>query len=422
MLLKNPRILILGAGYAGLMTAVRLQKALRKGEADITLVNKHNYHYQTTLLHEIAAGTGEEGRVCLPIQNVIDTRRIRFIKDTVLEIREKERQVILCHGEPLHYDYLVVALGFEPATFGIPGIAEHAMSIRSLNAAKRIRNRIEGQIAEYAASGAPGETLTFVVGGAGFTGIEFIGELADQVPRWCAKYGVPRQHIRLFCVEAGSGLLPGFTPSLSAYARQSLEARGVEFCFNTRIRSVDAKGVLLEGVAGERRIEPATVVWTGGVQGNRLACGTVFTATRGRIPVSPDLRINGHDRVFVIGDCSAFTDPGSERPFPPTAQIAVLQALTCARNLQILVRGGRGLESFAPKLKGAVASLGSRDGVGLVLGVPMRGRLASSFKAIVDSRYLFTLGGFRLLLRKSKPGAGDMGTETCSTAATPWGD
>ncbi|MZP44504.1 FAD-dependent oxidoreductase [Heliobacterium gestii] len=406
--MKKPSILILGAGYGGLMTAVRLQNMLGQGEADITLVNKHDYHYQTTLLHEIAAGTGEERRICLPIQNVIDSRRVRFIKDTVVEIREKERQVFLCHNEPIQYDYLVVALGFEPATFGIPGIAEHALAIRSLNAAKQIRNHLETRVAELATAASTGDPLTIVIGGAGFTGIEFIGELVDQVPHWCAKYRVTRERVRVICVEAGPGLLPGFQPSLAAYARRSLEARGVAFYFNTRICSVDERGVSLEGKDGGKRIEPATVIWTGGVQGNRLACGATFEAVRGRIPVTPDLRMSGQDRVFVIGDCASYTSPGAERPFPPTAQIAVLQAITCARNLQILVRGGKKLEPFAPKLKGAIASLGARDGVGLVMGLSLRGKLAILFKEIVDSRYLFMLGGIRLALQKSKLGGGEV--------------
>ncbi|WP_236995041.1 NAD(P)/FAD-dependent oxidoreductase [Heliomicrobium modesticaldum] len=413
--------MILGAGYGGLMTAVRLQKMLGQGEAEITLVNKHNYHYQTTLLHEIAAGTGEEGRICLPIKEVIDVGRIRFIKDTVLEIRAEARQVILCHSGSLSYDYLVVALGFESATFGIPGVAEHALSIRSLNTAKRIRNRLEKQISAYAASGTQGEPFAVVVGGAGFTGIEFMGELAEQVPNWCVQYGLPRQRIRLISVEAGPGLLPGFPSVLSEYARKSLERRGVEFCFHTRIRAVDARGVLIEGQDGEKRIEPATVVWTGGVQGNSLVCGSAFPASRGRIPVTPDLRVADYDNVFVIGDCSAVSAPGSDRPFPPTAQMAVLQALSCARNLQTLVRGGKDLEAFAPKLKGAIASLGSHDGVGLIMGIPLRGKMATVVKAIVDSRYLFMLGGLRLVFRKSKLSAGISGAEPCSAPTARWG-
>ncbi|MTV51033.1 FAD-dependent oxidoreductase [Heliobacillus mobilis] len=399
---QKPRIVILGAGYGGILTTVHLQKLLLSDEAEIILINKHDYHYQTTLLHEVAAGTGDENRICIPIKEVIDTQRIRFIKDTVLGVQKEERQVILSHGGTLTYDYLVVALGFQSATFGIPGIMEHALMIRSMNSARKIRNKIESLFADFARVKDLKQTLTLIVGGAGFTGIEFVGELADKVSELCKKHGVDRQRVRLLNVEGGPGILGAFDPSLAAYAKESLERMGVEFRLSTRIKSVDAQGAILASDQGEETISPATVIWTGGVQGNSVVCGTAFDAPRGRIPVEKDLRIKGYENVFVIGDCSAVMDPQTERPFPPTAQLAVMQSATCARNLTSLIRGEQRLEAFHPLMKGSVASLGAHDGAGVILGLKTRGKLAVLAKAIVDNRYLYILGGPKLLFGRGK--------------------
>lgn len=398
----KPRIVILGAGYGGLLTAVHLQKLISQSEAEIILVSKHEYHYQTTLLHEVAAGTGEENHISIPIQEIIDTQRIRFIKDTVAEIQKDEQQVVLCHGEPITYDYLVIGLGFEPATFGIPGISEHALTIKSMNAARSIRNKIETLFTDFSKEKSPNEKISIIVGGAGFTGIELVGELAEQIPVLCKKYNIERQSVQLLNVEAGLGILGGFDTTLASYAKDILESKGVEFRLSTKIKLVDEQGAIINTENGEEKISPATVIWTGGVQGNTVVCGTCFEAIRGRIPVEKDLRIKGYKNVFVIGDCSAFMDEQTSRPFPPTAQLAVMQSKTCAKNLVKLIRGDSELEAFRPSLKGAVASLGANDGVGKILGFKARGKMAVLAKMMVDNRYLFILGGFKLLFRRGR--------------------
>jgi len=176
---RIPRIVILGAGYGGIVTAIRLQKELNYNEADVTLVNKHDYHYITTHLHMPAAGTDNPENARVDISKLIDEFKIDFVKGTVLQIKPQERKVVL-EESTLSYDYLVVGLGGEPETFGIPGLREYAMNIRSINSVRLIREHIEYQFAKFKREPSRTDYLTFIVGGAGFTGIEFVGELAEH--------------------------------------------------------------------------------------------------------------------------------------------------------------------------------------------------------------------------------------------------
>lgn len=224
-LLKKPTIVVLGAGYGGLMTVTRLQKALGQNEAEIVLVNKNDYHYETTWLHEASAGTLHHDRVRYPIKSVINGSKVKFIQDSVLEVKTDDKKVVLENGE-LAYDYLVIGLGPESETFGIQGLKEYAFSISNVNTAREIRDHISLQFATYSSEAEKNEDrLTIVVGGAGFTGIEFLGELANRVPDLCKEYDIDFQKVRMYCVEAAPAVLPGFDPELVDYAVSYLEKK-----------------------------------------------------------------------------------------------------------------------------------------------------------------------------------------------------
>ncbi|MDQ0257651.1 NADH dehydrogenase [Evansella vedderi] len=396
---RKPKIVILGAGYGGIMTASRLQKSGAYQDAEITLVNKHNYHYQTTWLHEPAAGTLHHDRTRMRIDSVIDTNKIHFVKESVVEIKKDEKKVILSNGE-LEYDYLVVGLGSEPETFGIPGVEEHAFSIRSVNSVRLIREHIEYMFASYNNSEEKhDDALTFIVAGAGFTGIEFVGELSERVPELCEEYDIPREKVKIYSVEAAPTALPGFDEELVTYAMNLLESRGVEFLISTPIQEVKADGVILNDGS---EIKSRTIVWTTGVRGNSILDKSGFETMRGRIKVEKDLRAPGHDDIFVIGDCALIINEEINRPYPPTAQIAIQQAYTCANNLKALLAGKEKLEEFKPAIKGTVASLGGKEAIGLVGDKKLFGASASAMKKVIDNKYLYQLGGMPLVLKKGK--------------------
>jgi NADH:ubiquinone reductase (H+-translocating) len=393
---RIPRIVILGAGYGGIVTAIRLQKELNYNEADVTLVNKHDYHYFTTSLHMPAAGTEDADTARVNILKLIDEFKIDFVKSTVVQIRPQDKRIILEDGA-LSYDYLVIGLGGEPETFGIPGMKENAMNIRSINSVRFIREHIEYQFARYKTEPHRKELLTFVVGGAGFTGIEFLGELADRVPELCRKFDVDPAEVKIYNVEASPTAMPGFDPNLVEYALSLLKEKGVTFKLGVAIKECTPTGVVL---ANGETIESATVVWAGGVRGNHMLEQAGFETMRGRVKVNEDLRSPQFDNVFIIGDCSIFLNEDG-KPYPPTAQIAMQQGDTCAYNLIAAIRN-EAMKPFKPSIKGSVASLGRGQAIGVVGNMKIKGFVASVMKRIIDIRYLYIIGGIPLVLKKGR--------------------
>ncbi|WLR50443.1 NAD(P)/FAD-dependent oxidoreductase [Bacillus tianshenii] len=398
--LKKPDILILGAGYGGIMTAVNLGKQLGVDDANITLVNKHNYHYQTTWLHENAAGTLHHDKTRIQIKDVINASKVNFVQDTVKEIKTNEKKVVTENGE-LTYDYLVIALGFESETFGIKGLKEHAFSIRSINAAREIREHIEYQFSKYN-NDQRDELLNIVVGGAGFTGIEFVGELANRVPELCEEFDIDRSKVRIINVEAAPTALPGFDPELVEYAMEQLERKGVEFRIGTAIKECTPEGIIVEKDDNVEEIKAATVVWAAGVRGNPIMEQSGIETMRGRVKVEKDLRAPGFNDLFIVGDCALIINEEINRPYPPTAQIAIQEAEVCAKNLATLVKGGSELEGFTPEIRGTVCSLGEDDAIGVIGDKKVFGKTAAFMKKVIDNRYLLKLGGAGLVLKKGK--------------------
>ncbi|HLR62745.1 MAG TPA: NAD(P)/FAD-dependent oxidoreductase [Lentibacillus sp.] len=401
--MKKPDIVILGAGYGGIMTAVKLQKMLNMNEAVITLVNKYDYHYQTTWLHENAAGTLHHDRTRIPIKDVVNLDRVNFVMDTVISIKPDKKKIKLENGE-LYYDILVIGLGFETATFGIPGLKENAFTIENINSARLIRDHLEYNFAMYQHEDEknPGR-LNIVVGGGGITGVEYLGELANRIPELCEEYDIYKTMVRIINIEGESAVLPGFDPQLTEYAMSSLESRGVEFITGGIVKECKPDCIVYEKEGKETAIPTYTTVWTGGVRANSIVEESGFEHNHGKIEVRPDLRAPGYDDVFAIGDCALIMDGKTNIPYPSTAQIAVQQSETAAHNIKALVQGTEELGEFKPSLLGTVASLGNSDAIGDIFNNrKLFGWKAVIMKKIIDNRYLLKLGGFSLLMRKGK--------------------
>ncbi|MBP2002085.1 NADH dehydrogenase [Paenibacillus shirakamiensis] len=391
-----PKIVILGAGYGGILTAQKLQKELNYNEADVTLVNRHDYHYFTTHLHMPAAGTDSVDHSRVAISRLIDEFKIDLVKSNVQDIRLFDKKVILEDGT-LSFDYLIVALGGEPESFGIPGLDNYAFTIRSINSVRLIRQHIEYQFAQYKGDESRKDRLNFVVGGAGFSGIEFVAELADRIPLLCREYDVDPALVHIYNIEAAPTALPGFDAELVEYAMDVLKKKGVTFKIGTAIKECTEKGVLL---ATDELIKTATVVWTGGIRGNRLVEAAGFEAMRGRVKIDEYLRAPNQEQIFIIGDNSLMLN-SEGRPYPPTAQMAMQQGICCAQNIVALIRGQQ-LKPFHFSHKGTVASLGKGEAIAVVGHKKYMGWKAAQLKKLVDLRYLFTIGGITLVLRKGR--------------------
>ncbi|MEX6053143.1 NAD(P)/FAD-dependent oxidoreductase [Mammaliicoccus sciuri] len=400
---ERKKVLVLGAGYAGLQTVTKLQKLVSNQDVDVTLINKNDYHYEATWLHEASAGTLNYDDALYPITNVIDRNKVNFVKAEVTKINKDAKTVETSNGV-FEYDILVVALGFESETFGIEGMKEHALQIENINTSRRIAKHIEDKFANYAASKEKDENdLAILVGGAGFTGVELLGELTERIPELCKKYGVDQSKVKITCVEAAPKMLPMFSENLVNYVVKYLEERGVEFKISTPIVACNEKGFVVKVNDEEQTLEANTAIWAAGVRGSKLMEESFDGVKRGRIVVKDDLSIDNYDDIFVIGDCSAVMagEGDNKRPLPTTAQIAMQQGEHLAKNIKNIFNGEK-TEPFAYDDKGTVCSLGSHDGVGVVMGREITGKKAAFMKKVIDTRAIFKIGGIGLAYKKGK--------------------
>ena len=395
--MAKKKIVILGAGYGGLRTLRNLQKA--KPDAEITIINKNDYHYEATWLHEVAAGTIEANDACFPIKDQVkgDTK---FIQDAVVKVNKDDKTVELEQHGLISYDYLLFALGFESESFGTPGVEEYTLPIADIPSTKRIREHIETKFAEWKTT-QNDELLTIIVGGAGFTGFEFLGELTNRIPHLVKQYDVPREKIRIICIEAAPSVLPMFTKDLANYAISRLEDRGVEFKIGHPIKEATPDSVIYADGEELKEIKAATFIWGAGVRGSSVVGASGFDERRGRVMVNANLTVPGNEEILILGDCSAVMDPANNRPYPTTAQIAIQQADYAAANLVALING-QPLKDFVYKPKGTVCSLGDNDAMGLVGDKPLKGYRASVIKKVIDDRSILMLGGIGTMLKKGK--------------------
>ncbi|NIK79144.1 NADH dehydrogenase [Paenibacillus castaneae] len=386
----SKQILILGGGYGGLLTALTARKHLSAAEANITIVNRFPTHQIITELHRLAGGTIAEQAVALPLSKLLSDKQVNIIVDTVQEIKPNEKQVVLASGQVQKYDSLVVALGSETNYFGIPGLEENSLVLKSVADANRIRTHVEARLDAYKQSGNKADA-TIVVGGGGLTGVELVGEFADKLPEVCRSKGIDFNDITLYCVEAGPAVLPIFPKVLIDRAVTSLEKRGVNFITSVAITEATKNSVSLKD---GRTIESSTIIWTGGVKGNPVVGSSGLAEDRGRSTVTSTLQSTSHADVFLAGDCAVVFPEGSERPYPPTAQLAWQMGETVGYNLAVQIKGGAML-NFSPVFSGTLGSLGRKDGVGTIGGhsTQLKGLPASLMKEASNIRYLSHIHG-----------------------------
>lgn len=301
----------------------------------------------------------------------------------------ENKQIVLSDGVTLTYDALVVGLGSTTAYFGIPGLEQYSMVLKSAADANKIHQHIEDRIREYAKSKNEADA-NILIGGGGLTGVELVGEIADVLPTLTKKYGVDPKEIKLMLVEAGPKILPVLPDALIERAVASLEKRGVQFLTGLPVTNVEGNAIDLKD---GQKIIANTFVWTGGVQGNPLIGESGLEVNRGRATVNEFLQSTSHKDVFVAGDSAVvFAEDG--RPYPPTAQIAWQMGELIGYNLYAFLKN-KSFESFSPINSGTLASLGRKDGVAIVgaSSTPLKGLPATLMKEASNIRYLSHIKG-----------------------------
>ena len=389
------RILIVGGGYGGLKTALTLQK--RHTKADITLISKHDYHYQTTLLHKVAVGTLSERKAKIFYRTLL--KEVKFIKDKVMEICPEENKVI-GKLDVYSYDLLVIALGFKPDDCGVPGVKEYAYKLSSLNASLRLYKQMEYKFKDYHLK-RDSKDLSFVICGTGLTGIEFASELAHDLKRLCCIYGLNREEIQITCIGRSPQILPVFDESLSQKAQEKLEALGVRILNGVSVKECQADGVVVCKEGKEEKIFAHTILWAAGVKGNdSIEYFSKMTSHKGRLKVNGQLKSEDYPNIYVVGDCAIYAQ--REVVYVPTAQLATQMGEYVGNLLADIVEGKQRHKDFKFINRGSVCSLGHLDGVGVVFGQKISGDVSAFMKNTIENRWLFGIGGLKMVFKKGQ--------------------
>jgi len=362
-----PRVVILGGGFGGLGAALSLKKA----DADVVLVDRHDYHTFQPLLYQLATGLLEPSAVGHSLRDLVhhDQDNVTVHKTPVTAIDLEAREVTLADMAPLTYDFLVLGLGAEVTFFGTEGAAEHAFPMYTLTDAIRLKEHVLGkwEAADKDPSLIEDGALNIVVVGGGPTGVESAGAIAELYRGDFARDypTVQQEKARIVLVEAGPDVFGMFKPNLRTYTREALEKRTVEVVTGARVASVTPTSVALK--SGEE-IAAHTLVWGAGLQGNQLVQSLGLELERGnRIGVGPDLTVAGHPEVYAVGDIAAITDAKTEQVLPQLGSVALQSGEHVGETIARRIRG-KEPKPFKYKDKGTMAAIGRNAAVVQMLG------------------------------------------------------
>jgi NADH dehydrogenase len=372
------RVLILGGGFGGLYAALQFEKR-RDARFQVTVVNRENFFLFTPMLHEIAASDLDLTNIVNPVRKMI--RHVNFFCGDVDKIDIDKKQVVVSHGFDRHshmleYDHLVLALGSVTNFFGLPGVAERALTMKSLGDAIQLRNRLIAHLEEADTECARAERpplLTFVVAGGGFAGVETIASINDFLRDALPFYpNLKEEMLRIVLVHPVEYILPELGEKLGRYADKKLRERGVEIRSNSKVAAVRPNEIELSD--GEK-IVSSTLIWTAGISPNPILDLIPCAKERGRIKVNSNLEVEGVDGLWALGDCALVPDLTTGKYCPPTAQHASREGKVVAQNIVASVYGTP-KKPFSFKTLGALAAIGRRTGVARILGVNFSGFLA----------------------------------------------
>jgi NADH dehydrogenase len=369
----DKKIIILGGGYAGVLTAKKLAKRFKKDDSvKITLIDKNRYHTMLTELHEVAANRVEEDSIRISLRRIFAGRKVEVVTDAISKIDYAGKKLV---GELAiyDYDYLVLATGSQPTFYGVPGAAQYTHKLWSYTDAIKLKAHI---IETFEA--AMNETdpvhkrrlLTFYITGAGFTGVEMAGELAEWSVALCEQFEIDPKEVRIIEVDMLDRVIPALTPELSAKAQRRLEKMGVQVVLKAAIQEIGDGYILYKKDDQVIRDEATTVIWTAGTEGAQVAqiSEGPRQAGRGRVAADPFLRAEGYDNVFLVGDSMAYKPEGAAMPVPQMVENCEHSASEVAHNLAVALTGEGEMKVYNPTFHGVMVCIGGRYGLALVGG------------------------------------------------------
>lgn len=388
--MQPDNIVVLGAGYGGITASLRLSRHLKRDKRyNLILIDRNPFHTYKTQLHEAAVRNVE---VSVPIERIIRKTSIRFIQDSVKEIRPAEQKVILNNSEIL-YRYLVIALGSVTNYYNIPGLQEHSLSLQNLDDAHLVFEHING-ICEEALLTTRDDLrqamLTFVIGGGGLTGVELAGELADHLNR---RGDLLALGFDIYLIEGGSRLVPSLDEKMSLEIQQRLQSKGIKIITSCRItKRTPDKVELSDGTT----INTFTLIWTGGIKtSDIIEKSGLRSGQLGRIVVNEYLQSVDYPNVYAIGDNALAINPKTNKPVPAAAQFALQQGRLVAYNIYADITS-RPKKSYTPKVLGEVVSLGRHLAVGwlampFIKKLKFFGFIGSLIKAAIEDKHILLL-------------------------------
>lgn len=387
------KIVIIGAGYGGILTAKKLAKRFKKYQnINITIIDKNPYHTMLTELHEVAANRVDDDSIKISLKKVFAGRRVNVIHDIVNKIDYDKKVVFTSLGE-YNYDYLVLAAGSKPTFYGIEGAEENAFRLWSYEDAIILREHIHEMFRKAAVETnleQKKKLLSFYVVGAGFTGVEMVGELAEYVPYLCKKFDLDRDLVSIYNVDILSRTVSNLPEKLSKKVEKRLSKMGVKFKLNTNVVAIGKDYIETSANGKSSRYNTNTVIWAAGIQSSditRKAAEVMQSTNSGRIMVDKYLRSVDNESVYVIGDNMYFVPEGEEKPVPQMVENCEQSSDVAAKNIYAQVSGKGNLIEYKPTFHGVMVSVGSRYGVARV-GTPKMMFNLPSFLAMFVKHFI----------------------------------
>src|SRR5713226_2358818 len=378
---QKHQVVILGGGFAGLNAAQKLKRA----PVDVTLIDRRNFHLFQPLLYQVATGSLSPGEIAAPLRGVLSRQKnARVLLGEAVDIDPDAKRVILRDGASFAYDSLIVATGSKTSYYGNDAWRQWAPSLKTIEEATAIRHKIlyAFEWAERAATEEERAWLTFVIVGAGATGLELAGALAE-IANETLKHDFRRinpSEAQILLVEGGPRILTAFPEDLAEKAERLVSRLGVKVLKGVKVTNVDAEGVTFERGATTERLAAKTVLWAGGVTtnefGRTLAKRTEAQTDRiGRIPVTPQLTIPNFPNIFVLGDLALANDKNG-KPLPGVAQVAMQGGAYAAKVIRARVQKKPEPPPFHYFNKGDMAVIGRAAAVANIFGLHLSGLLA----------------------------------------------